>query len=113
VVDLEHNATETAMCIGKTRWRLLDDFESDGKRYMVAMHKERCAPLGRRKRPPTLSERERQVLRCAADGRSNKEIAYELGLAHATVRVLLHRAATKLGVTRRSDIIARFATAFT
>jgi DNA-binding CsgD family transcriptional regulator len=40
-------------------------------------------------------------------GRSNKLIAYELGLAHATVRVLTARAASKLGVTSRAALLAR------
>jgi DNA-binding CsgD family transcriptional regulator len=33
-------------------------------------------------------------------------IAYELGLAHATVRVLLARAAAKLGARSRVELIA-------
>ncbi|MEO6095410.1 MAG: helix-turn-helix transcriptional regulator [Fibrobacteria bacterium] len=44
-----------------------------------------------------LSPRERQVAALAELGRSNKVIAYELGLGHSTVRVLLARAAGKPG----------------
>jgi DNA-binding NarL/FixJ family response regulator len=55
-----------------------------------------------------LSEREREVLAMAAMGHHNKLIAYELGLAHSTVRVLLHRAAAKLGAACRRDAIERF-----
>jgi DNA-binding CsgD family transcriptional regulator len=34
-------------------------------------------------------------------------IAYELGLAHSTVRVLLARGAAKLGVRTRTEMLAR------
>lgn len=52
-----------------------------------------------------LSTRERQIIAAASLGKSNKEIACELGLAHATVRVLLARAARKLGATGRRDLL--------
>jgi DNA-binding NarL/FixJ family response regulator len=48
-----------------------------------------------------LSKREREVTVLANSGATNKEIAYDLGLAHATVRVLRHRAAFKLGLRAR------------
>jgi DNA-binding CsgD family transcriptional regulator len=41
-------------------------------------------------------------------GHHNKEIAYDLGLSDATVRVLMHRAAKKLGVVGRRAAIERF-----
>jgi DNA-binding NarL/FixJ family response regulator len=41
-------------------------------------------------------------------GHSNKVIAYELGLAASTVRVLVHRAARKLGANTREEAIASF-----
>jgi len=54
-----------------------------------------------------LSEREMQVVECALRGLHNKAIAYELGLAHSTVKVLMMRAATKLGVRTRAEVLAR------
>lgn len=53
-----------------------------------------------------LTERERQVVGYAKLGHHNKLIAYELGLSTSTVRVILSRVATKLGVRTRSEIIA-------
>jgi DNA-binding NarL/FixJ family response regulator len=75
------------------RWTVVEHFESDGQRYLLA----------RRNDPAVhglsvLTERERQVASFAVLGHSSKLIAYELGLADSTVRVLLHRACRKLGV---------------
>jgi DNA-binding CsgD family transcriptional regulator len=82
------------------RWTLVDTFESEGRRYVHAHENAPVVPS-----PEALSIRERQVASLAALGRSNKLIAYELGLAHSTVRVLLSRAAAKLGVASRSDLV--------
>jgi len=86
------------------RWTLLDHFESDGRRYILARENE-PVPAGA---AAELSARERQVLANAALGRSNKEIAYALGLAPSTVRVLLTRAARKLGASSRAELLQRF-----
>jgi DNA-binding CsgD family transcriptional regulator len=85
------------------RWTLVDRFESDGRRYILARENE-SDPVAR----AVLSARERQVVANAALGRSNKEIAYALGLAHSTVRVLLARAARKLRVSTRAELVRRF-----
>jgi two-component system response regulator DesR len=50
-----------------------------------------------------LSERERQVLRLAGDGRSAGEIATELNLSQGTVRNYLSEAIGKLGVGNRIE----------
>lgn len=87
------------------QWSLLDEFDTDGKRFVVAIDNR---PPHRIPRGP-LSEREHQVLTQAELGHTNKEIAYALGLSSATVRVLMHRAAKKLGASTRAEAIARFA----
>jgi len=72
----------------------------------------RPAPAGAhpRRTPPSrrLSAREHQVLAHAARDLDNKAIAYGLELSHSTVRVILHRAASKLGVRTRVEAIRRF-----
>lgn len=89
----------------ESNWTLLDEIDSDGRRFILAVDN----------RPPTihsgasLSEREHQVLTHALLGRTNKVIAYELGLSDATVRVLVHRACRKLGASTRAEAIAMFA----
>ena len=54
----------------------------------------------RRPRLP-LSPRERQILDAVLAGRTRKEVAFDLGVANATVRVLYSRAMHKLGRARR------------
>ena len=73
------------------RWSLIDHFDSDGRRYLVAHRNDPTTSD-----PRALTERERQVLGYADLGRSNKMIAYELGLSPSTVAVLLGRARAKL-----------------
>jgi DNA-binding NarL/FixJ family response regulator len=85
------------------RWTLIEQLESGGRRYVLARENE-PQPA----QPAPLSAREREVVGLAALGRSNKWIAHELGLAHSTVRVLLARAAAKLGVDCRAALIARW-----
>jgi two-component system response regulator DesR len=53
--------------------------------------------------PDPLSERERQVLRLAADGRSTAAIAAELHLSDGTVRNYLSEAIGKLGAENRVE----------
>jgi two-component system response regulator DesR len=53
--------------------------------------------------PDPLSERERQVLRHAADGRSTAAIAAELHLSEGTVRNYLSEAIGKLGAENRVE----------
>lgn len=53
-----------------------------------------------------LSQREMQVLRLMADGRSNHEIAQQLGIAGSTVKTHIHTIFHKLQATRRTQAIA-------
>jgi hypothetical protein len=76
-----------------TRFSLIDRFEADGRRYVVACENEPGA-----ERVAALTERESQVVGLYRLGADAKLIAYELGIAAATVRVLLCRGARKLGV---------------
>ena len=60
-----------------------------------------------------LSPRELQAVAFAALGHNNKLIAYEMGIAAETVRVLLHRAARKLDAHDRDELILRARLTFT
>jgi DNA-binding CsgD family transcriptional regulator len=86
------------------RWSLVEHFEEDGKRFVLAMDN--------RAKPPSiqlLSERERDVAFRALRGESNKAIAHALGLAHSTIRVLLARAAAKVGARSRAELLEMLA----
>jgi two-component system response regulator DesR len=53
--------------------------------------------------PDPLSDRERQILQRAGDGRTSAEIAADLHLSEGTVRNYLSEAIAKLGATNRTD----------
>ncbi len=55
-----------------------------------------------------LSSRETNAVALAAEGHGNKEIAYRMTIAASTVSVLLHRAARKLGVRSRPELVAAY-----
>lgn len=84
-------------------WSLVEWFDHDGKRFILAQ--ANSVPVVGRK---ALTKREREVVACAAMGHSNKLIAYDLGLSTGTVAVLLTRAARKLGVSGRLELIRAF-----
>jgi DNA-binding NarL/FixJ family response regulator len=68
--------------------------------------------VARRISSPTLrsklSKREHQVVGLLLLGWTPKVVAYELGIAHSTVRVLVSRALAKLGVRSAEDVRRRF-----
>jgi two-component system response regulator DesR len=53
--------------------------------------------------PDPLTDRERQVLRLAGDGRASGEIALDLNLSEGTVRNYLSEAISKLGANNRVE----------
>ena len=53
--------------------------------------------------PESLTRREREVLELIAAGRSNKRIAFELGIAEKTVKTHVGHLFAKLGVTDRTQ----------
>jgi len=55
--------------------------------------------------PKQLTGRQREVLQMLAEGRSMKEIAYELEIAHRTVRFHKYQIMEELGITTNSDLV--------
>jgi DNA-binding CsgD family transcriptional regulator len=86
------------------RWSLVDRFDSDGRRFVVAHRNE--PNLGD---PRGLSAREHQVAEHVGVGRSNKEIAYELGISESAVANAAARAQRKLGLRSRPELASFFA----
>ncbi|HET9933111.1 MAG TPA: helix-turn-helix transcriptional regulator [Polyangiaceae bacterium] len=81
------------------RWVLVDYFERDGQIHILARRDTTFEALS------VLTASERAVVELAARGLHNKAIAFELGLAHSTVRVLSARAASKLGARSRRELV--------
>jgi DNA-binding CsgD family transcriptional regulator len=81
------------------RWSLVDWFDSDDRRFVVAL---RNAP--ELKDPRGLTDRESQVATFAALGDSGTLIAYRIGISRARVSVLLKRAMRKLGLSTRKEL---------
>lgn len=92
-------------CLVEGTWTLIDTFDSDGRRYVVAHRNERSAAASPPSLGRNLTPRELDVLARLAEGYSNKLIAYELGLTLSTVATLLKRAADKLGASSRAELI--------
>jgi DNA-binding NarL/FixJ family response regulator len=57
-------------------------------------------------RLPTLTQREREVLRLLADGLANEEIGKRLHIAAETVRTHVRKAMTKLEADTRTQVVA-------
>ncbi len=55
-----------------------------------------------------LTNRERQVLTCVAEGKPNKIIANSLGLSEHTVKLHIHHVISKLGVNNRTEAAVWF-----
>ena len=84
-------------------WTLFEQFEHDGRRFLVARRKEPWA------RPcDGLTTQEVACAIYAADGHSQKLIAYELGLSEATVSLHLRRSMRKLGLRSRAELCRAF-----
>jgi DNA-binding CsgD family transcriptional regulator len=82
------------------RWSLVEQHERDGKRFLLARVNELQAPGSK-----ALSSRERQVLGLVAQGSSNKEIAYRLGIGEPSVAGYLRRGRAKIGLKNRADLL--------
>jgi DNA-binding CsgD family transcriptional regulator len=84
------------------KWTLVDWFDSDGRRFILAKPN---AP--RVIDPRGLTEREAQVATYAAAGDSNKMIGYRLGLSSSYVSRLLNGAMRKLGVKTHAQLVEK------
>jgi DNA-binding CsgD family transcriptional regulator len=81
------------------RWSLVDWFDSDDRRFVVALSNPPDL-----KDPRGLTDRESQVATFAALGDSGTLIAYRLGISKARVSVLLKHAMRKLGVSTQIEL---------
>ncbi len=88
------------------RWSLVEKFDSDGRRFMVARRNDPQVAD-----PRALNLRERQVLAYVAMGHSAKLIAYSLGVSPSLVSSARQTAMRKLGLRTTADVVRLFAEA--
>jgi len=93
-------ALETWRGLVSGRWSLVDRFESDGRRYVVA-HRNEAAPA----RMLALTLRERQVVGHVLLGHSSKLVAYTLGVSAAAVSASLQSALQKIAVRNAAQLL--------
>ncbi|HWZ91042.1 MAG TPA: helix-turn-helix transcriptional regulator [Polyangiaceae bacterium] len=84
-------------------WTVTKQFEREGYRYRLMRRPVESSDAG-----PRFTTREEEALALASDGCSNKRIAQVLDVSPSTVGVLLFRAATKLNVKSREDLVAAY-----
>jgi DNA-binding CsgD family transcriptional regulator len=94
------NALQIWKALVRGRWSMVDWFDTDGRRFVLAIPNspDITDPRG-------LSERERQVVTYAVQGHSNKMIAYRLGLSTSRVSTLLRSSMRKMGFRTRSQLV--------
>jgi DNA-binding CsgD family transcriptional regulator len=100
-IEAERGPAEVTSLRGRGEWTVIDRFEINGRAYVVAQQNDRPTGLD------ALSPREREIVERAVRGDTQKVIAYDLGIAHSTVRVLLARSYRRLGVRSHAELVAR------
>lgn len=85
------------------RWSLVDHFEADGRRFVVALRNDPEHPD-----PRGLSQRERQVADSLGRGQSIQATAYALGLSPSAIVKAADQAQGKLGLGSRVALAAFF-----
>lgn len=94
----------------RARWSMVDWFDTDGRRYILAIPNE--PDIGD---PRMLTKREGQVAGYAALGENHKLIGFRLGISRSRVTVHLRSIMQKLGVRTQAQLVANlnpFARAF-
>jgi DNA-binding CsgD family transcriptional regulator len=101
VTDPEQ-ALATWKALVQGRWSMVDWFDTDGRRFVLALPN---APHV--SDPRGLNGREGQVVTYAVLGQTNKLIAYRLGLSASRVSMLLRSAMRKLNVETRTQLVLK------
>lgn len=83
-------------------WTVAEQFIREGFYYQLLRRPATAKPR------PQLAPREHDVLKLACEGHNNKSIAQQLQVSASTVGVLLFRAAAKLNVASRNDLLRAY-----
>ncbi|MDQ3032587.1 MAG: LuxR C-terminal-related transcriptional regulator [Myxococcota bacterium] len=89
------------------RWSLVEQFDADGRRFMLAHRNPEDV-----RDPRGLSMMEVRVVGLAVRGYSDKLIAYHLGIAEGTVSSHLTHAMSKLKIANRVALVRQLGTRF-
>jgi len=81
------------------RWTVVERVDTDSRRYLLAVEN-----VPAYERVLALTPRETMIIERVATGRTNKWIAYELGISAGTVGSTLQAAMSKLGVPNRAAV---------
>ncbi|MGB8329044.1 MAG: LuxR C-terminal-related transcriptional regulator [Polyangiales bacterium] len=100
--DDPRKALEIWRALVEGRWSMVDWFDSDGRRFVLA---HRNPPD--LKDPRGLTDREHQVATYAALGETSKLIGYRLGISQSKISASLRSAMHKLGVQTRPQLVER------
>jgi len=84
-------------------WTIAEQFVREGYCYRLLRR-----PVSASEEAPRLTKRELAALELASSGHGNKSIAQQLEVSPSTVGVLLFRAAAKLSVASRSDLLLAY-----
>jgi DNA-binding CsgD family transcriptional regulator len=86
-------------------WEVIDEVSVGSTDYVILRRTK-----GQKSGIESLTPRERDAVRLACTGASNKHIAWAMGISDSTVGVLLLRARRKLKVVGRDELIRAFET---
>jgi DNA-binding CsgD family transcriptional regulator len=86
-------------------WEVIDEVSVGSTDYVILRRTR-----GQKSGVESLTPRERDAVRLACTGASNKHIAWAMGISDSTVGVLLLRARRKLKVVGRDELIRAFET---
>ncbi len=95
-------ALEIWKALVRGRWSMVDWFDSDGRRFVLAIPNSPHVSD-----PRGLIERESQVVAYAVFGHTNKMIGYHLGLSTSRVSLHLRNAMRKLGARTRAQLVKK------
>ncbi len=82
------------------RWSLVESFDTDGKRFLLAHRNPEDV-----RDPRGLSTMESRVIGLVVRGYADKLVAYHLGISEGTVSSHLGRAMRKLGISSRVELV--------
>jgi DNA-binding CsgD family transcriptional regulator len=94
------NALEIWKALVRGRWSMVDWFDTDRRRFVLAIPNSPGVTD-----PRGLTERENQVVTYAVLGHSNKMIAYRLGLSTSRVSTLIRSSMRKMGFRTRTQLV--------